>query len=245
MEAFLPSDTTIRHPAVIVCPGGSYSWLCTESEGRSVARWLQKEQVAAFVLKYPTQGWFAWFHGTGYLFPRHKHPHPINSLENALRWVKTSADSLRIDSNRIGVMGFSAGGHLALSSGSYLNDKPAFIAAIYPVVTMSVPGVTHKRSRRALLGEYGKWSQLMQDSMSIELHLPNDMPPVFLVSCEDDDIVNPRNSILLDSALSVRHLPHTFRYYRTGGHGFGIDSTKAGPEAIQWKSTFLSWLSEL
>ena len=137
MEFYLPADTTQRHTAVIVCPGGSCSWLGMEGEG---------------------------------------------------------------------------------------------------------PAVAHKRSRRALLGEYGKWSRRMRDSLSIELHLPDDMPPVFLATCDDDPVINPRNSYLLDSVLTARHLPHTFQHYQRGGHGFGVDSLKAGPEAIGWKAAFLRWL---
>ena len=88
-------------------------------------------------------------------------------------------------------------------------------------------------------------SPVMLDSLSIEKNVPTDCPPVFLVNCDDDPIVHPRNAELLDSALTANHVPHQYEHYRTGGHGFGVSPEKTTTEAIQWKSRFLEWLKGL
>ena len=117
-----------------------------------------------------------------------------------------------------------------------------FVAPIYPVVSMTHE-CTHKRSRRGLLGEFQKSS--MRDSLSLEHHVPAECPPVFLVNCDDDPIVHPRNAMLLDSALTVRNVPHQYEHYHTGGHGFGASEHKTTVEAIQWKEKFLDWLKTI
>ena len=124
------------------------------------------------------------------------------------------------------------------------NGSPSFIAAIYPVVSMSHPD-SHKRSRRALLGEYKKYSRKMRDSLSIEKHVTMDCPPVFLVNCKDDPIVKYHNSELLDSALTAQGITHRYIQYPTGGHGFGASETKGTAECRVWKREFLSWLKSL
>lgn len=127
---------------------------------------------------------------------------------------------------------------------SSVSLRPDFVAPIYPVVTMTET-VTHKRSRRALLGEWGKRSQLMRDSLSLERHVPADCPPVFLVNCKDDPIVEYHNSELLDSALTSRNIPHTYIQYKTGGHGFGASDTKGTEESRQWRKAFLLFIKDL
>ncbi len=233
--------------AVIVCPGGSYSWLDMDTEGTEVAEWLQAEGIAAFVLRYPVQGVLQYVTHSRLIFGGHKHPDMINSIQNALRYVRSHADEFRINPHRVGAMGFSAGGHLVMSAAeSYgsLEVRPDFVAPIYPVVSMS-DKVTHKRSRRALLGETGKYDKALRDSLSLEKHVRKDGPPVFLVNCKDDPIVKYQNSVLLDSALTAKAVEHVYIQYETGGHGFGASEVKGTPESRQWKKAFLTWLKEV
>ena len=103
----------------------------------------------------------------------------------------------------------------------------------------------HKRSRRGLLGDSRTGDQALRDSLSLERHVPVDCPPVFLVNCLDDPVVDYRNSVLLDSALTARGVAHRYVQFRTGGHGFGASERKGSPECRRWKSMFLEWLRAL
>jgi len=122
-------------------------------------------------------------------------------------------------------------------------SRPDFVVPVYPVVTLRQAPYVHKRSRRALLGEYRKWNQMWRDSLSLEEHITSTMPPTFLVNCQDDPIVHYHNSELLDSALTAHQIPHRYLQFNTGGHGFGSDTIKAGPEAIAWKKAFIDWVN--
>lgn len=246
IECFL-ADTEQPAPAVIVCPGGSYSWLDWEVEGVGVARWLQSEGISAFVLKYPVQGVFSYVTHYRYLFRGHQYPDAINELQEVIRDIRANHEQYHIDPHRIGAMGFSAGGHLVTSSAEFFtcaDDRPDFVVPVYPVVTLGKNPWVHKRSRRALLGEYRKRKQVWQDSLSLELHVHRDMPPVFLVNCIDDPIVHYHNSELLDSALTAVGVPHEYHQYQTGGHGFGADPKRASKECIAWKEAFIKWLKK-
>ena len=228
--------------AVIICPGGSYSWHDMKAEGCEVARWLQENGISAFVLKYRVQGVLPYITHSRLLFRGHQHPDMVNDLQQAIQYVREHATEYGVNPHRVGVMGFSAGGHLAMMAAGA--EGVSFIAAIYPVVSMSHP-VSHKRSRRALLGEYRKYSRRMRDSLSIEKHVPKDCPPVFLVNCKDDPVVKYRNSELLDSALTAQGISHRYIQYRTGGHGFGASATKGTAECRAWKEEFLMWVEGL
>ena len=239
--------------AVIVCPGGSYYWLDEETEGDGVAQWLQSNGISAFVLRYRVAGVgaFIWHHRI--LFRGKQYPDMITDAQRALQWVRQHAEEYQIDPKKVGMMGFSAGGHLVLSAADYLkangidaevNLCPAFVAPIYPVVTMCESCV-HKRSRRALLSEKRQHNAVMCDSLSLERHIPANCPPVFLVNCIDDPIVDYHNSILLDSALTANKVEHRYIQYKTGGHGFGASEEKGTAECRQWKQEFLNWIKEL
>ena len=235
-----------RRQAVIVCPGGSYFWHDMRHEGVEVAEWLNQHGVSAFVLKYRTAGWWAFFSHDRYVRRGIRHPDAINDLRQALRYVRLHAEEWGIHPDSVGAMGFSAGGHLVMSAAELLpkEERPAFVAPIYPVVTMTEPCV-HKRSRRALLGDSRKNNRQLRDSLSLERHVPDDCPPVFLVNCQDDPVVKYHNSELLDSALTVHRVPHRYIQYKTGGHGFGASEEKGTAECRQWKKEFLKWMVEL
>ncbi len=230
--------------AVIVCPGGSYCWLDMETEGKETAQWLQSQGINAFVLRYRVAEIAAYCVGYRVIGLGSKYPNMVRDVEAALEYVYAHAAEYQVDTTQIGVMGFSAGGHLAMSSYVYNQSpyKPAFVCPIYPVVTMHPPYV-HHRSRRGALGIWGQWNKTMQDSLSLEQHISADCPPTFLVNCEDDPVVKYQNSILLDSALTANNVPHTYIRYKTGGHGFGGSDTKGTEESQQWKQAFIQWIS--
>ena len=243
------------NPACIVCPGGSYFWLDRKTEGEGVARWLQENGISAFVLEYRVAGVPAFITHFRLLARGNRYPDMLQDLQRSIQLVRENAEAYGIDPDRLGVMGFSAGGHLAGMAGEFFDTdllaeagvkptvsrRPDFIAPIYPVVSFSHPSA-HKRSRRGILGEGKAISSEMSDSLSLEKHVRADMPPVFLMNCVDDPIVKYRNSELLDSAMTAMGVPHKYIQYRTGGHGFGADPAKTTPEAIRWREEFLDWI---
>ncbi len=247
LTAYLPEGAS--KAAVVVCPGGSYFWLDKEGEGSLVAEWLASEGIAAYVLHYRTGGWWNFTFRLRALFGGHRHPDMISDLQGVIRQVREQYDG------PVGAMGFSAGGHLAMSAGEFFttdftgradgaNLRPDFVASIYPVVSMREP-CTHKRSRRGLLGEGRTGDRALRDSLSLERHVRPDTPPVFLLRCDDDPVVDPKNSDLLDAALTEKGVPHRYVKYSAGGHGFGADKEKFTEETALWQAAFLDWIEEI
>lgn len=244
--------------ACIVCPGGSYFWLDKKTEGDGVAEWLQSQGISAFVLEYRVGGVAGFITHYRLLARGNRYPDMLQDVQRSIQILRENADEYGIDPDRIGVMGFSAGGHLSAMSGMFFDNnvlslvgidpkvslKPDFIAPIYPVVSM-VDRSTHKRSRRGLLGEGRSISKVMKDSLSLEKHVRADMPPTYLMNCVDDPIVDFRNSELLDSAMTAMNVPHRYVQFKTGGHGFGATPAKTSAEAITWKKDFINWLKNL
>ena len=232
--------------AVIVCPGGSYFWHDINVEGHDVARWLLSNGISAFVLKYRTAGPMAFVTHYRLLWHGNRYPDPQDDLLQALRYVRRHAAEYGIDSAAVGAMGFSAGGHLVMSAAELFqpDQRPAFVVPVYPVVTMTHECV-HKRSRRGLLGDSRAGDEALRDLLSLERHVPRDCPPVFLVNCKDDPVVDYRNSVLLDSALTAQGVGHVYIQYATGGHGFGASDTKGTSECRQWKAAFINWIKQI
>lgn len=235
--------------AVVVCPGGSYFWLDKNGEGSLVGRWLASQGITAYVLHYRTAGVFDFITSYRLLFRGNRHPDMISDLQWALQTVREEFDG------PVGAMGFSAGGHLVTSAAEFFDTdfrgkaggiglRPDFVAPIYPVVSMRAP-CTHKRSRIGLLGENRAGDPVLQDSLSLELHVRPDTPPVFLLRCDDDPVVDPQNSDLLEAALTEQGVPHRYIRYQTGGHGFGADPEKFTEETARWQAAFLDWLEEI
>ena len=244
MYVYPAPDSINTGVAVIVCPGGSYSHLMgIKTEGFGVAEWLNSQGINAFVLYYRTGNKF------------YHHPAMIQDVQRAIQYVRDHAKEFRVNPDKLGTMGFSAGGHLVAMSGAFSNDnyleplgvkstaslRPNFVVPVYPVVSMQ-DSIAHQRSRKNLLTE--EYTKEQQDKFSMELQMRPDMPPTFLVTAKDDSVVMCQNSIDLDRALTAAGVPHVFMLYDTGGHGYGLDEKRA-PEAAKWRFKFVEWLRDI
>ena len=256
LTAYVP-----EHPngtAVIVCPGGSYHWLDLNTEGHDVARRLNQHGITAFVLKYRVAGIAAFVTHYRVAGGGNRFPHMLQDLQRSLQLVRANSANYGINPHKIGVMGFSAGGHMALMAAVFGNDNylerlgitttvslaPDFIAPIYPVVSMT-DKCTHCRSRRGIMGEDRLGDEQLRNMLSMELQASKIKCPVFLVNCVDDPIVDYRNSVLMDSALTACNVEHQYLQFATGGHGFGATPSKTSAEAATWFTSFLEWIDSL
>ena len=252
-------------PAVIICPGGSYHHLGMAHEGFASARWFASKGFAAFVLRYRVA------------YNCHHYPDQLEDIQMAIVYIREHASEFNIDKNRIGAIGYSAGGHLVTMAGEFAGThnelpklgiqtaesvRPDFVMPIYPVVTMQ-DDIGHQWSKRSLLGHQWKepnatlgwrpwnfwghaYSQSLKDEFSMEMNVPDDMPPVFILACEDDPVVIYENSVRLDKALSDKNIPHRFVTYPKGGHGFGMKETSYIMKETHWNDVdLLPWLKEI
>ena len=234
--AYAPDAETDTHAAVIICHGGSYHHRSMGTEGHDVAAWFTERGFHAFVLKYRVA------------MDGYHHPAMIEDFQRTMQLVRENAAMYGIDPDRVGAIGFSAGGHLvtmagAFGSHSFLKDlgietsvslKPDFVIPVYPVVSMEKP-YAHRWSRLSLLGRSA--SDEVRHKFSMENQMTKDMPPVFLLACKDDETVDYRNSVDLDQALTEAGVSHEFVLRETGGHGFGMN--------YGWGDTLYSWLKKL
>ncbi len=230
----------VDHPngtAVIVCPGGGYSRLSTEREGVQYARWLGTLGVTAFVLKYRMQEF--------------GHPAPLQDVLRAMRIVRSRAAEFGIRPDRIGVMGSSAGGHLAASAGTLfdhsagktgaaldaVNARPDFLILMYPVIAMEGTAV-HAGSRHALLGDNPPRDQI--DLMSVERQVTPTTPPTLLIHTQEDKSVPVENSILFYQALTRAGVPAEMYLFEHGSHGMGMRANLG--TASEWPARAAEWL---
>ena len=238
LTAYLPAKADANQAAVIVLPGGSYRGVSIEKEGHAVARKLNEFGIAAFVLKYRT--------------PSARHMRnvtlgPLQDVQEAIHTVRTRAGEWKIDPQRVGVMGFSAGGHLASSAGTHFNEpviartdkvslRPDFLVLLYPVINLG-DDLAHKVSREMLLGsapapaDVAKWSNDLQVSATT--------PPTLLVHAADDSSVPVGNSLRFFSALQAKKIPAELIVFPAGGHGFGLDNATT-PD--KWADRCRDWL---
>ncbi len=244
LTAFFPEPGKANGAAVIVCPGGSYYWLSRKTEGTEVANKLADAGFAAFVLHYRHAGTRYFLFGN-MAIPQNHYPNALDDLREAVMEVRRKASEYSIDPSKVGVMGFSAGGHLVLNSGEEaienqgISSRPSFVVSVYPVITMTDETIVHNRSRKALLGKHWNDPDLSR-RLSMELNIPSDMPPVFLVNCLDDPTVDYRNSVVMDHALTESGIPHKYIQFPSGGHGFGASSPRA-----DWLPLFLDWFENM
>lgn len=214
--------------AIIMCPGGGYARLAMNHEGHDMAPWLNAQGITYIVLKYR--------------MPNGHYEVPLSDAEQAIRLVRQHAKEWNIRPDRIGIMGASAGGHLAASLATLYSSnetRPDFQILFYPVISM-VPGVTHGGSRQNLLGN--KPSQELEDKYTLEKQVNERIPQAFIMLSADDGAVPPANGIHYFEALLQHQVPATLHVYPTGGHGWGFRD--AFTYKRQWTGELEKWLRE-
>lgn len=228
MYAYPASKENNCGTAVLICPGGGYSGVSAVKEGAEIAKWFNELGVSAFVLYYR--------------MPNGHYEIPLKDAQTALSIIHKRARDWKINKKKIGIMGFSAGGHLASTVGTHFKTKaerPAFMLLAYPVVTMN-KDLTHKGSRDNLLGKNP--SDELVKLYSNELQVNKQTPPTFIIHARDDGAVPIANSENLLEALQKNKVPAKLVTYDEGGHGFGM--RKKGIPVENWPQKMKSWLTE-
>jgi acetyl esterase/lipase len=240
LTCHLPQAGKGNGTAVIVCPGGGYQHLAISYEGHDVARWLAQRGVAGFVLEYR-------------LAPRYRHPAPLQDAQRAIRIVRSGAKELGIDPRRIGIWGFSAGGHLASTAATHfeagksdaddpierISCRPDFAILAYPVITLEKPHA-HWGSRENLLGKNPD-NKLVQ-RLCNHKHVTADTPPTFLFHTKEDRAVPVQNSELFHAACQKAGVPSRLVAYNKGPHGVGLG--QKGSETAKWPEQLEAWMKE-
>lgn len=238
---YLPEQAVANHAAILICPGGGYSKLAIAHEGHEVAAWYRQKGYVAAILKYRLpdeelveESWRV----------------PLTDAEQGIRLIRQKAKEWQIDPQKVGVLGFSAGGHLAASlsvHGKAANNelpasRPDFSILIYPVISMDTT-ITHAGSRNQLLGEQlqTKW----EDYYSTEKQVNTQAPPAFLVHSWDDQGVVPQNSIRYAEALQKHQVPLELHLFQKGGHGYGLGNRENTGNAPAWPELSHNWIQEI
>jgi acetyl esterase/lipase len=228
--------------AFLVAGGGGYKRIETGSESLPAAQWLNARGITAFVLSYrlPGEGWSA-----GPLAP-------LQDAQRALRLIRANAGRFKVDPDRVGVLGFSAGGHLlglaatrsafasydAVDATDALSARPDFAALIYPIITLKPP-YDHTSTRKVLIGNHP--SAALTSEWSVEDHVGAHCPPMFLVQAKDDPVSDPHNTLIMQAACEKAGIPVELHRPDTGGHGFGMG--RSGTASATWPDDFTAWLA--
>lgn len=237
LTVYAPAVDRPNGSAMIICPGGGYVNLATEREGVQYANWLSTLGVTSFVLKYRMKEF--------------GHPAPLQDILRAIRLVRSRAAEFKINPDRIGVMGSSAGGHLAASAGTLFDHpagktggvldavsaRPDFLMLMYPVISMEDP-VAHAGSRKALIG--ANPSPELLKLMSLEKQVTAATPPTLIIHTQEDKSVPIENSILFFQALTRAHVPAEFYAFEHGAHGMGMRDGLG--TASEWPKRAEEWL---
>ncbi|MBK5273322.1 MAG: alpha/beta hydrolase [Bacteroidia bacterium] len=237
LEIYLPEKEKATGAAVVICPGGGYSVIVYQGEGISTAKEFAKNGVAAFVLKYrlPNDS-----------FEINKSIAPLQDAQQAIKVVRENAGKWGIDINKVGIMGFSAGGHLASTEATHFkkslientnntNLRPDFQILIYPVISMQ-DSLTHADSRKKLLGNNP--SKESKDEFSNELQVDENSPPAYITQAADDNVVDVDNSIVYFEKLRHHNVSVEMHIYPKGGHGFVLRQQG-------WMEPLLLWMKNL
>ena len=238
MTVYLPSPETNTRAAVVIFPGGGYWALAMDHEGHQIAQWLNDNGIAGIIVTY-RRG------------PGSQHPVPLTDAQHAIRSVRYHAQAWNIDPSKVGVLGFSAGGHLASTTGTHfdLGDstatdsieqqscRPDFMVLLYPVISLNSE-YTHEGSKRNLLGEDP--DPELVESFSNDQAVTADTPPTFLVSTYEDKAVPCENSIMFFTGLRRAGVPGELHIFERGKHGLGLG--KDDPAFSKWPGMCIEWL---
>jgi acetyl esterase/lipase len=238
LSIHLPPTDKANGTGVVVCPGGGYGFLAADHEGKQIGEFLNKQGVAAFVLKYR-------------IAPHYRHPAPMLDAQRAVRTVRARAKEWGVDPGRVGIMGFSAGGHLASTVATHFDDgkadaedpidrvscRPDFAILCYPVITLKPP-YAHMGSRNNLLGK--EPDEKLVDSLCNDQMVTDKTPPTFLFHTDADSGVKPENSILYYSALKRHKVPAELHIYEKGPHGVGLAMNDANLST--WSERLVGWM---
>jgi acetyl esterase/lipase len=239
LTVFLPAPQKQNGAAVVICPGGGYAHLAVDHEGRQFGQWFNSFGVTAFMLEYR-------HHGRGY-----GHPAPLQDAQRAIRTVRARAAEWRIAPDRIGIMGFSAGGHLASTAGTHFDRgnpqaddpiervscRPDFLILCYPVIAFDEP-YTHRGSQINLLGEHADADLLR--SLSNEKQVTKETPPTFLFHTDEDTGVPAENSVQFYLACRRAGVPAELHIYQSGPHGVGLAAKIPGTS--NWPERLKDWM---
>jgi acetyl esterase/lipase len=245
IDYFKADPATAHGGAILVCPGGAYTHLADQHEGVDVAKFYNQHGFDAFVLHYRLND----FDQSG-----HRFPDQYRDVTTAMRLIKSRAKGWSLDPQRIGIIGFSAGGHLSSMCATMhleankkskdplerVSSRPAFAILIYPVITLA-GAPAHNYSREMLLGKNP--DNMLVDSLSTQNRVNAHTPPVFLVYSTDDDAVPPENGILFYQALRKHNIPCSLHIYDHGGHGYGM--APKDPVLNTWPTLSVQWLERL
>ncbi len=240
ITVYLPLDGSRSSTAVVIAPGGGYGMLASNHEGRQFANWFNGMGITAFVLKYR-------------LGPRYHHPVELGDAQRAIRWARAHAAQYGFQADRVGIMGFSAGGHLASTAGTRFDDgkpeaadpidrfssRPDFLILAYPVISMSAP-YSHQGSAANLLGENA--SPELRKQLSNEFNVTSQTPPTFLLSTTADTVVPPENTVAFYEALRKAGVPAEMHIFEKGPHGVGLDLED--PVLGIWPTLLTNWLRD-
>lgn len=238
MTVFLPESNGSARTAVIIFPGGGYRSNAIKHEGTDIARRLNEWGIAAFVVKYriPNDATM-----------QNKEIGPLQDAQQAMAIVRQNVEKWNLHPERIGIMGFSAGGHLASTAGTHFDKpvvdigdatlRPDFMILGYPVISFS-DSIGHRGSRNSLLGESPSPEKILE--YSNELQVTADTPPTFLVHASDDKVVPVENSIVFFEQLIKHKVPAELHIYEAGGHGFGMNNPTTSDD---WMDTLRNWLA--
>jgi len=242
LTVFLPSTEKANGAAVLICPGGGYGVLAFDHEGNAIARWLNDNGIAGIILKYrlPSDQIMV-----------DKSIGPLQDAQEAMRVIRGNASEWKIDPKKVGVIGFSAGGHLASTISTHyaekvydakdnISAKPDFSLLIYPVISLDST-ITHRGTRNNLLGLKPDAKQVQR--FSNELQINAETPPAFLVHSSDDNAVPVMNSIGYYIGLQKNKIPAELHIFQKGGHGYGL-SPNGGTES-SWPGLCMRWLKAM
>ena len=240
LTIFLPTTVKATGAAVIICPGGGYYIAAAGHEGYDVAKRFNEMGIAAFVLKYriPDNATMI-----------DKEIGPLQDAQRAIQLVRMNAKKWKIKKDRIGIMGFSAGGHLASTAGTHfsksyisnnkkINLRPDFMILVYPVISFR-DSIGHMGSRDQLIGKNPSQEKITE--YSNEFQVTKNTPPVFLVHAKDDP-VKVENTLVFAEALEKNKVPHEVYLYEKGGHGYGMNNRSSD---VKWMDLVQVWMKEM